>query len=193
MGPNALMPRSCPGWYTCLIIPCRPAACYDVFMNTLKQTRRGFLQRIGFGVVASTLGRAAFGAAKKTSSKKPNIVIIFADNMGYSDIGPFGATKHKTPHLDRMAKEGIKFTDFYVSSSVCTPSRAALFTGCYADRIGMGASVVFPGDKRGLNPSEITIAEMLKAQGYATGCFGKWHLGDQPEFMPAGRRVSKYI
>ncbi len=161
-------------------------------MNTLKQTRRGFLQRIGLGAAALTLGRTAFGAVEKAGSKKPNIVLIFTDDMGYSDIGPFGATKHKTPHLDRMAREGIKFTDFYVSSSACTPSRAALLTGCYADRIGMGASVVFPGDKRGLNPSEITIAEMLKAKGYTSGCFGKWHLGDQPEFMPLAHGFDVY-
>ena len=125
------------------------------------------------------------------AADKPNIVIIFIDDMGYGDIGPFGAER-KTPHLDRMAKEGMKLTDFYVSSSACTPSRSALMTGCYADRIGMGESVVFPADTRGLNPSEITVAEILKAGGYATGCFGKWHLGDQPEFMPLAQGFDEY-
>jgi len=131
-------------------------------------------------------------AQTSQAADKPNIVLFFTDDMGYGDIGPFGSTTHETPHLDRMAKEGIKFTDFYVSSTACTPSRSALMTGCYADRIGMGASVVFPGDKRGLNPSEITIAEMLKTKGYVTGCFGKWHLGDQPDFMPLKQGFDEY-
>ena len=123
--------------------------------------------------------------------QKPNVVIIFIDDMGYGDIGPFGSD-HPTPHLDRMAEEGIKLTDFYVSSTACTPSRSALMTGCYADRIGMGRSVVFPSDERGLNPKEITIAEILKEAGYATGCFGKWHLGDQPTFMPLAQGFDEY-
>ena len=130
---------------------------------------------------------------KKAGSgeKKPNVVIIFIDDMGYGDIGPFGSD-HPTPNLDRMAEEGMKLTDFYVSSAACTPSRSALMTGCYADRIGMGKSVVFPADKRGLNPKEITVAEILKNAGYATGCFGKWHLGDQPQFMPLAQGFDEY-
>lgn len=128
---------------------------------------------------------------RSTASQKPNVVVLFIDDMGYGDIGPFGSS-NKTPHLDRMAKEGMVLTDFYVSSTKCTPSRAALLTGCYADRIGMDGDVVFPGDPRGLNPSEITIAEMMKAQGYATGCFGKWHLGDMPQFMPLNQGFDEY-
>jgi len=129
--------------------------------------------------------------ASAPAADKPNVVIIFIDDMGYGDIGPFGSSR-KTPHLDRMAKEGMQLTNFYVSSSACTPSRAALMTGCYADRIGMGTSVVFPADKRGLNPGEITIAEVVKEGGYATGCFGKWHLGDQPEFLPTRQGFDEY-
>jgi arylsulfatase A len=87
------------------------------------------------------------------AEQKPNVVLIFIDDMGYGDIGPFG-WDHLTPHLDRMAKEGMKLTEFYVSSAACTPSRSALMTGCYADSIGMGQSVVFPADKEGLNPKE---------------------------------------
>ncbi len=132
-----------------------------------------------------------FAVDSAVATEKPNIVVIFVDDMGYGDIGPFGATR-KTPHLDRMAKEGMKLTDFYVSSAACTPSRSALLTGCYADRIGMGASVVFPADERGLNPSEITIAEILRDGGYATGCFGKWHLGDQAEFLPTRQGFDQY-
>lgn len=126
------------------------------------------------------------------SAKLPNIVFIFIDDMGYGDIGPFGSTQNKTPHLDQMAKEGMVFTNFYVSSTACTPSRSALLTGCYANRVGMQGDVVFPADKRGLNPKEITIAEMLKLKGYETGCFGKWHLGDQPEFLPLKQGFDEY-
>jgi arylsulfatase A len=129
--------------------------------------------------------------AADAPAKRPNIIVIFIDDMGYGDIGPF-SDKHKTPHLDRLAAEGIKLTDFYVSSVACTPSRSSLMTGCYAQRIGMAGPVVFPADKRGLNPSEITLAEMLKSVGYATGCYGKWHLGDQPEFLPTKQGFDEY-
>ena len=116
--------------------------------------------------------------------------------MGYGDIGPFGNTVNQTPHLDRMAEEGMVLTDFYVANTACTPSRAALLTGTYAHRIGMDGGklkVTFPGDSRGLNPNEITLAEMLGENGYATGCFGKWHLGDQPQFMPLAQGFDTYF
>ena len=132
-------------------------------------------------------------ASLAVAAPKPNIVLIFIDDMGYGAIGPFGNTVNKTPNLDRMAAEGVKLTDFYVSNTACTPSRSALMTGCYADRIGMDGSVVFPGEARGLNPQEITIADMLKEQGYVTGCFGKWHLGDQPEFLPLSQGFDTYF
>ena len=131
-------------------------------------------------------------APLSASQPRPNVVLIFIDDMGYGDIGPFGSTKNKTPHLDRMAAEGVKLTDFYVSSTACTPSRSVLMTGCYADRIGMDGRVNFPGSARGLHASETTIAEMLKEQGYATGCFGKWHLGDLPQFMPLAQGFDEY-
>lgn len=126
-----------------------------------------------------------------SAQEKPNIVFFFIDDMGYGDIGPFGS-ENKTPQLDKLAAEGMKLTSFYVSSTACSPSRSALLTGCYADRVGMDGKVVFPADERGMNPSEITIAEMLKEQGYATGCFGKWHLGDQLEFMPLKQGFDEY-
>ncbi|MEM6260027.1 MAG: sulfatase [Planctomycetota bacterium] len=125
--------------------------------------------------------------------EKPNIVLIFIDDMGYADIGPFGNTVNQTPHLDRMAREGNVLRQFYVSNTACTPSRSALMTGTYAQRIGMDESVVFPGESRGLNPNEITIAEMLKERGYVTGCFGKWHLGDQLPFMPLAQGFDEYF
>ncbi|WP_395737642.1 sulfatase [Prosthecobacter sp.] len=119
----------------------------------------------------------------------PNIVFIFVDNFGSGDLGCFGSKIHRTPNVDRLASEGARFTSFYVASGVCTPSRAALMTGCYPRRIGMhisdtGGAVLQPLARKGLNPSEVTIAEVLKGAGYATMCIGKWHLGDQPGFLP---------
>ena len=116
----------------------------------------------------------------------PNVIIIMADDQGYQDLGCFGSPKIKTPHIDRMAKEGMRFTDFYSGAAVCTPSRASLLTGCYAKRVG-GLGVLFPRDKRGLNPDEITIADLLKTKGYATACIGKWHLGHLKEFLPTSQ------
>ena len=142
------------------------------------------------------LSLLTFVAFSIQAAEKPNFVIIFIDDMGYGDIGPFGSKINRTPHLDRMAKEGRKLTSFYVASPVCTPSRAALMTGCYPQRVGLqrgsGHIVLFPGDHHGLNPKEITIAETLKSVGYTTGCFGKWHLGDQPEFLPTAQGFDTY-
>lgn len=117
------------------------------------------------------------------TEKAPNIVIFFTDDQGYQDVGCFRSPLIKTPHLDQMAKEGVRFTDFYSASAVCSPSRAALLTGCYPLRVGVPV-VLWPASKTGLSNSEVTIADMLKEQGYATACIGKWHLGDQPEFLP---------
>ena len=144
-------------------------------------------------VVGAALGCAGASAAARPAPSKPNVVLIFIDDMGYGDIGPFGNTVNKTPSLDRMAREGRIFRQFYVSNTACTPSRSALMTGTYASRIGMDGRVVFPGEKRGLNPDEITIAELLKGKGYATGCFGKWHLGDQPPFLPLQQGFDEYF
>ncbi|MEE2947671.1 MAG: sulfatase [Verrucomicrobiota bacterium] len=139
-----------------------------------------------------------FPLAKAAPLERPNFIIIFCDDLGYADIGPFGSKKHRTPHLDRMAAEGRKFTSFYVTSGVCTPSRSSLMTGCYPKRVGLhqnetGRGVLFPGNQRGLNTSEITIAEVLKARGYATAIVGKWHLGDQPEFLPTRQGFDSYF
>ncbi|MHC4745570.1 MAG: sulfatase family protein [Planctomycetota bacterium] len=128
---------------------------------------------------------------------KPNFIIIFCDDMGYGDLGCFGSTKHRTPNVDRMAEEGRRFTSFYVTSGVCTPSRSSLMTGCYPRRVNMHKSarnewVLFPVAKKGLHPGEITIADLLKSQGYATACVGKWHLGDQPEFLPTRQGFDYY-
>jgi len=113
----------------------------------------------------------------------PNFVFINIDDLGYADIAPFGSKLNRTPNLDRMAKEGRKLTCFY-AAPVCSPSRASLMTGCYPKRSLSIPHVLFPGNDIGLAPAEITVAELLEKQGYATACIGKWHLGDQPEFLP---------
>lgn len=121
----------------------------------------------------------------------PNIVLINIDDLGYADIGPFGA-KISTPNLDRMAKEGMKLMSHY-AAPVCSPSRAAMMTGCYPKRVLPIPGVLFPAAAVGLNPNAITVAEVLKAGGYATACIGKWHLGDQPEFLPTSQGFEHYF
>ena len=136
-------------------------------------------------------------ATQIEAQSKPNFVVIFVDDLGYGDLGCFGSKIHRTPHVDQMAKEGMKFTSFYVTSGVCTPSRASLLTGCYPRRVDMHVDakdrlVLFPLAKKGLNPKEITIAEILKEQGYQTACIGKWHLGDHVEFLPTKQGFDYY-
>ncbi|MBQ17277.1 MAG: arylsulfatase [Planctomycetaceae bacterium] len=122
----------------------------------------------------------------------PNVILVFADDQGYQDLGVFGSPNIKTPHVDKMAGEGMRFTDFYSAASVCTPSRAALMTGCYPERVGR-LGVLFPRDKIGLNPAETTIAEMLGTRGYATACIGKWHLGHKKKFLPTNQGFDVYF
>lgn len=126
------------------------------------------------------------------SAEKPNFVLIFADDLGYGDLGSFGSTTIRTPHLDRLAAEGRKFTSFMTASSVCSPSRAALLTGCYPRRVGMHKGVLFPTSTSGLHPDEHTIADHLRQQGYAAACFGKWHLGHHPEVLPTANGFDTY-
>lgn len=115
--------------------------------------------------------------------RPPNVVLFYADDLGYGDLGCYGSTTNPTPHLDRLAREGVRFTDFYVAQAVCSASRAALLTGCYPNRIGIQGALG-PRAKTALNPGETTIAEVLKSRGYATALYGKWHLGDVPGFLP---------
>lgn len=128
---------------------------------------------------------------------QPNIILINCDDLGYGDLGAYGSMANKTPALDRMAAEGIRLTDFYMASPVCSPSRGAMMTGCYPPRISFGSFVnggvvLFPGDGIGLNQDEVTVARLLKDAGYATKIVGKWHLGDQPEFLPTSHGFDSY-
>ena len=127
------------------------------------------------------------------ANDKVNVVLIFSDDQGYGDLGCFGSEKIKTPNIDQMAKEGRKFTNFMVASPVCTPSRAALLTGCYPKRVGLHQHVLFPSSTKGLHPDEYTLADHFKSQGYATACYGKWHLGHHPETLPRQNGFDHYF
>ncbi|MFC5051435.1 sulfatase [Rubritalea spongiae] len=149
-------------------------------------------------------------ASNLFATEKPNVVIIFTDDQGYGDLACFGGKHLLTPNIDQMAKEGARLTSFYVAAPVCTPSRAALMTGCYPQRVDMAPAssrevklphissgtrfpVCLAGDGRGLNPDEFTIAEAAQSAGYKTGMFGKWHLGDQPEFLPTRQGFEEFF
>jgi arylsulfatase A-like enzyme len=159
-------------------------------------TRRQFLGwTLKLGIGCATV--PAFATSVR-SSPSPNFIVILCDNLGYGDVECFGSQLHKTPNIDRMAAEGMRFTDFYATSGVCTPSRASLMTGCYPRRVNMhvsadGGAVLRPVSKKGLNPDEITIAEVLKSRRYATACIGKWHLGDQLPFLPTRQGFDYYL
>ncbi len=144
------------------------------------------------------LQSCAIGSSRADAKQKPNVIIILTDDQGYNDVGCYGSFLIKTPNLDKMAAEGVRFTDFYVSSAICTPSRASIMTGCYAQRVSMAEfprnnpkndhlgprHVLHQRSNCGINPDELTIAELMQSQGYATACIGKWHLGHQPEHIP---------
>jgi arylsulfatase A len=139
----------------------------------------------------SRRGFLSSATAALAATRKPNIIVILADDMGYADIGCFGNPNIRTPHLDRMCAEGVKFTNFYSTASVCTPSRAALLTGRYPIRSGL-VRVLSPGEPFGISSDEITLAQVLQRQGYATGCVGKWHLGDLPQYRPRRHGFDSY-
>ena len=154
----------------------------------------------GMVVVVAAVGsvRSFAQSASPSATSRPNVIVIFCDNLGYGDIEPFGSTLHRTPNLNRMAREGRKFTHFCVTAGVCTPSRASLMTGCYAQRVGMHTNprdgqVLRPISAYGLNPTEVTIAELAKSAGYATAIIGKWHLGDQPAFLPTRQGFDRFF
>jgi arylsulfatase len=136
-----------------------------------------------FLVAFLSLDTSRLTAAEKAEQRPPNVIIIFTDDQGYGDVGVFGATTYPTPNLDRMAKEGRRFTDFHVAQAVCSASRAALLTGCYPNRIGLPGALG-PNSAIGISSGETTLAELFKSKGYATGMAGKWHLGHKPQHLP---------
>jgi len=151
---------------------------------------------VSFAVPAG-LALLAFASCQTTSAptpkSPPNVVIIFTDDQGFGDLSCSGHPTIHTPHIDQLAAQGAKLTQFYVASPVCSPSRAALLTGCYPKRVGMHKHVIFPQYDYGLHTDEVTIADMLRDQGYATGCFGKWHLGHRPGLLPLDQGFDEYV
>jgi arylsulfatase A len=166
-------------------------------MKRSEMNRREFIKAVGITIPLCVSGGKL---AAESISKKPNFVIIFCDDIGYADVGCFGAQGYETPNLDRMAAEGMRFTSFYVAAPSCTPSRAALLTGCYPQRVGL-PYVLFPEGPWwtkgktdiGISSEEETVAELLKERGYATACIGKWHLGHHRKFLPARHGFDYYF
>lgn len=150
---------------------------------------------IALAAIPLTILPFASYAAKTSKSidkSRPNVIVIMTDDQGYADVGPFGATGFSTPNVDRMAQQGLIMTDWYSAAPTSTPSRAGLMTGCYPQRVGL-PFVVFPRHDRGLDPSEMTLAEVFKAAGYATGCVGKWHLGHLRGALPLQHGFDTYF
>ena len=158
------------------------------------QTRRDFVRALAAGACGLALSPASRGQAlqRRKAPRPPNVVLIFMDDMGYGDLGCTGATGYETPNIDRLGVDGTRFTHFYVPHAVCSASRAALLTGCYPERVGIQGAL-FPTSTIGLGPSEETIADVLKKRGYATACFGKWHLGHHRPFLPLQHGFDEYF
>ena len=156
--------------------------------------RRDFLKTMGWGAAGLPLA-SLIQTCKKEKQKEqrlPNIVLVFIDDMGYADVGCYGATGYETPNIDGLAQQGMRFTSFYVAQAVCSASRAALLTGCYPNRIGIFGAYNDQA-KVGIHPDEVIIAEVLKKKGYATACFGKWHLGHHHPFLPLQNGFDEYL
>lgn len=142
-------------------------------------------------LLTTACAQAPDASSSAPTERPPNVVLIFMDDMGYADIGAFGCEAYPTKNLDRLAKQGRIFTDFYVSQAVCSASRASLLTGCYNVRIGI-TGALGPGAHHGINPDEVTLAEICKQKGYATACYGKWHLGHRKPFLPMQHGFDDY-
>jgi arylsulfatase A-like enzyme len=143
-------------------------------------------------LIAALLALWLGAEARLVAAERPNIVLIFCDDLAYADIGPFGAKGYRTPHLDRLARQGTKFTSFYTAQPVCSAARASILTGCYANRIGIHGALG-PLSKHGIHADETTLAEVLKGRGYATAIVGKWHLGRAPQFLPTRHGFDHYF
>jgi len=150
------------------------------------------LRSLRFLMLFSILSCNTITKQQNVDPKTPNIILIFTDDQGYGDIGCYGATGFETPNLDKLASQGMRFTNHYSAQPVCSASRAGLLTGCYPNRIGISGAL-FPNHEIGLNPNELTLAEMLKTKGYATAIFGKWHLGHHKMFLPLQHGFDEYV
>ncbi|MBA7547824.1 N-acetylgalactosamine-6-O-sulfatase [subsurface metagenome] len=150
------------------------------------------LRSLRFLMLFSILSCNTITKQQNVDPKTPNIILIFTDDQGYGDIGCYGATGFETPNLDKLASQGMRFTNHYSAQPVCSASRAGLLTGCYPNRIGISGAL-FPNHEIGLNPNELTLAEMLKTKGYATAIFGKWHLGHHKKFLPLQHGFDEYV
>ncbi len=148
--------------------------------------------RCGLILLAAMLASCGLALNLGAAERLPNFVIIFIDDMGYADIGRFGAKGYRTPNLDRMAQEGRVFTDFYVSQAVCSASRASMMTGCYNVRVGILGALNHRANY-GISAGEMTLAQVVKQKGYATACYGKWHLGHHPKFLPTNHGFDEYL
>jgi arylsulfatase A-like enzyme len=160
----------------------------------LENTNKEYLIRLNLSLLF-LLSFFLYACQKAEDQKEktlPNIVLIFTDDQGYNDLGVYGSPDIQTPNLDQMAKEGVRFTNFYVAQAVCSASRAALLTGTYPNRLGIHGALDH-SSMHGLNPQETTIAEMLKPLGYTTAIFGKWHLGHHPEFLPTNQGFDEFV
>jgi arylsulfatase A-like enzyme len=144
-------------------------------------------------ILAVSLAPVPMEPPVESPGRPPNVVIMFTDDQGYGDLGCYGHPTIRTPNIDRLAAEGARLTQFYVPSPVCSPSRAALLTGCYPKRVGMHEHVIFPTYAHGLHPDEDTIADVLSRKGYATGCFGKWHLGHRDGLLPTDQGFDVFV
>jgi len=147
-----------------------------------------------FALTGCSLNSQGRVAVKANGGKlhRPNVIFIFVDDQGYYDLGCYGATEVKTPRIDALARDGVRFTDYYAAAPICSPSRTALLTGCYPRRTGNNVWVHRPDAEGGIPPSRLTLAELFKSQGYATACIGKWHLGFQEQFLPKNQGFDHY-
>ncbi len=151
-----------------------------------------FIKYAGLQIVTVLLISCSLFTSCSTKEESPNIIIIFTDDLGFADVGNYGAEGFKTPNLDKMADEGIKFTDFHASTAVCSASRASLLTGCYSERVSIQGALS-PFSTVGLNPKEENIATLLKRNNYKTAIFGKWHLGHQEQFLPLQQSFDEFL
>ena len=153
--------------------------------------RQRLTRLLAFGIIALS----AFLAARHATAAeaKPNLIFILVDDQGYYDLGCYGGTEFDTPRIDRMAREGVRFTDYYAAAPICSPSRAGILTGCYPRRVGLATWVLRADSPKGIHPDELTLAELLHQAGYATACIGKWHLGFHQPFLPRNQGFDHYF